>query len=110
MRQNSEEPTDHAQAHMCDSLSPPTPTQRRFSEERGYDYQLPVNLDSDGPGEQNGDRTLQKQDQHFLRRATKRIGQHGEETDGVSYGRDGKRTKLDVHMKEVCYPFIKEYV
>ncbi|KAL5526564.1 hypothetical protein ACEPAF_8288 [Sanghuangporus sanghuang] len=86
------------ETHTFNSLSPPEPAHRFFPEKRSYDYQAPINLDEpdaevDGPA-------MRKQDQRVLRRTTKRIGHDGIEDEAMNM-REGKRTKLDMHSKEV---------
>ncbi|EJD06556.1 uncharacterized protein FOMMEDRAFT_165323 [Fomitiporia mediterranea MF3/22] len=93
MRTGQDVPSE--MTHTFSSLSPPAPAQRSVHEEHVYDYQEPINVDRhegiDNPGPQAME--------HRLRRTTKRIGQQ-EDDDEALHGREGKRTKIDMHREE----------
>ncbi|KAL5486014.1 hypothetical protein ACEPAI_7058 [Sanghuangporus weigelae] len=96
MRPATEESIE--EMHTFNSLSPPEPAQRFFPEKRAYDYQAPINPDE--PDAEVDVSAMRKQDQRVLRRTTKRIGRDGIEDEAMNM-REGKRTKLDMHSKEV---------
>ncbi|KAH8118031.1 hypothetical protein DFH11DRAFT_1541281 [Phellopilus nigrolimitatus] len=90
-----------------ESPSPPPPEQQHLGEERIYDFQVPINVDAYDVTSPDG----HAHDHRFLRRTTKRIGQHGadENDQNTTYDREVKRAKTGMHTKEVCMLQLSRY-